>query len=52
MTPGPPPVEKPADPRSGPTPPEGRSFDVDQEDPRDGADRDRWLMENVPPHHR
>jgi hypothetical protein len=34
------------------TPAEGRPFDTDPENPGDKTDHDRWLRENVPPHHR
>ncbi len=33
-------------------PPDGRPFDIDPENPGDKTDHDRWLRENVPPHHR
>jgi hypothetical protein len=32
--------------------PELGAHDIDPECPRDGDPRDRWLRENVPPHHR
>jgi len=43
---------KAADQRDGRSSLDGRFHDVDPEDPRDRTDRDRWLTENVPPHHR
>jgi hypothetical protein len=44
--------DKPADLRAAPSPPEKRVFDVDPEDSGNDTDHDRWLTENLPPHHR
>jgi hypothetical protein len=31
--------------------PQASSDDVDEESAYEGADRDQWLRDNVPPHH-